>query len=113
MEFLWVFLKALPLGWHGPPNKRRDTKAAEGAKRLVCPANSFIQGGLRLRLRVCPAKPHDGEAFVRLSPVNLAVLVVEARASITALVDNALGVLRTAFRKVDGVIVNRQRSNFL
>lgn len=46
---------------------------------------------------------------MRLSPVNLAVLVVEARASITALVDNALGVLRTAFRKVDGVIVNRRR----
>ena len=49
---------------------------------------------------------------MRLSLVNLTVLVVEARASTIALVDNALGVLRTAFRKVDGVIVNRQRSNF-
>lgn len=49
------------------------------------------------------------EAFVRLSHANLIVLVVEARASTIPVVDNALGVLRTAFRKVDGVIVNRRR----
>lgn len=49
------------------------------------------------------------EAFVRLSQANLIVLVVEARASTIPVVDNALGVLRTAFRKVDGVIVNRRR----
>lgn len=49
------------------------------------------------------------EAFVRLSQANLIVLVVEARASTVPVVDNALGVLRTAFRKVDGVIVNRRR----
>jgi hypothetical protein len=49
------------------------------------------------------------DAFVRLSQANLIVLVVEARASTVPVVDNALGVLRTAFRKVDGVIVNRRR----
>jgi flagellar motor protein MotB len=49
------------------------------------------------------------DAFVRLSQANLSVLVVEARASTVPVVDNALGVLRTAFRKVDGVIVNRRR----
>jgi polysaccharide biosynthesis protein PslE len=49
------------------------------------------------------------DAFVRLSQADLIVLVVEARASTVPVVDNALGVLRTAFRKVDGVIVNRRR----
>jgi uncharacterized protein involved in exopolysaccharide biosynthesis len=49
------------------------------------------------------------EAFVRLSQADLIVLVVEARVSTVPVVDNALGVLRTAFRKVDGVIVNRRR----
>lgn len=50
---------------------------------------------------------------MRLSPVNLTIQVVDARTSTVALVDNALGVLRTAFRKVDGVIVNRRRFGLL
>ncbi|HIV70487.1 MAG TPA: hypothetical protein H9903_06135 [Candidatus Aquabacterium excrementipullorum] len=49
------------------------------------------------------------EAFVRLSRADLIVLVVEARASTVPVVENALGVLRTAFHKVDGVIINRRR----
>ncbi len=49
------------------------------------------------------------EAFVRLSRADLIVLVVEARASLVPVVDNALGVLRTAFRKVDGIVLNRRR----
>lgn len=52
---------------------------------------------------------HRREAFVHLSQADLIVLVVEARASTVPVVDNALGVLRTAFRKVDGVILNRRR----
>jgi len=49
------------------------------------------------------------EAFVRLGQAHLIVLVVEARASTVPVVDNALGVLRTAFSKVDGVILNRRQ----
>jgi uncharacterized protein involved in exopolysaccharide biosynthesis len=49
------------------------------------------------------------QAFVRLSQADLIVLVVQARASLVPVVDNALGVLRTAFRKVDGVVLNRRR----
>lgn len=48
-------------------------------------------------------------AFVRLRHADLIVLVVEARASLVPVVDNALGMLRTAFHKVDGVILNRRR----
>jgi len=55
----------------------------------------------------------DHEAFVRLSQANLIILVVQAGVSTIAVVDNALGVLCTAFRNVDGVIVNRQRPQVL
>ncbi len=50
---------------------------------------------------------------MRLSPVNLTIQVVDARTCTIALVDNALGVLHTAFRKVDGVFVNRRRFGLL
>jgi polysaccharide biosynthesis protein PslE len=49
------------------------------------------------------------QAFVRLSQADLIVLVVEARATTIPVLDNALGVLRTAFHRVDGVILNRRR----
>ncbi len=49
------------------------------------------------------------QAFVRLSQADLIVLVVEARATTIPVLDNALGVLRTAFQRVDGVILNRRR----
>ncbi len=49
------------------------------------------------------------EAFVSLSRADVIVLVVEARASSVPVVENALGILRTAYQKVDGVIVNRRR----
>ena len=52
---------------------------------------------------------NNREVFVRLGQADLIVLVVEARASTVPVVDNALGILRTAYSKVDGVIVNRRR----
>jgi Mrp family chromosome partitioning ATPase len=51
----------------------------------------------------------NSEVFVCLSQADLIVLVVEARASTVPVVDNALAILRTAYSKVDGVIVNRRR----
>ena len=79
--------------------------------------------GETLRVHYVDEGPRDGEvvlleasglhsnreAFVRLSQAHLIVLVVEARASTVPVVENALGVSRTAFRKVDGVILNRRR----
>ena len=55
------------------------------------------------------ALPSNREAFVSLGLADVIVLVVEARASSVPVVDNALGILRTAYQKVDGVIVNRRR----
>lgn len=52
---------------------------------------------------------NNREAFVKLSRADIIVLVVEARASTVPVVDNALGMLRTAFNKVDGIIINRRR----
>jgi uncharacterized protein involved in exopolysaccharide biosynthesis len=52
---------------------------------------------------------NNREAFVELSHANLIVLVVEACASTVPVVENALGVLRTAFNQVDGIIINRRR----
>jgi hypothetical protein len=49
------------------------------------------------------------EVFVRLGQADLIVLIVEARASTVPVAENALGILRTAYSKVDGVIVNRRR----
>jgi uncharacterized protein involved in exopolysaccharide biosynthesis len=49
------------------------------------------------------------EVFVRLGQADLIVLIIEARASSVPVVENALGILRTAYSKVDGVIVNRRR----
>lgn len=79
--------------------------------------------GLSVRLNAEHGKAQPGEivlleaagllsnrdAFVRLSRADVIVLVVEARASTVPVVENALGVLRTAFHKVDGVIINRRR----
>ncbi|MEY4767183.1 MAG: hypothetical protein RI907_3856 [Pseudomonadota bacterium] len=52
---------------------------------------------------------HNRDAFVRLAQADLIVLVVEARATTVPVLDNALGVLRTAFHRVDGVVLNRRR----
>lgn len=49
------------------------------------------------------------EAFVSLRRADLVVLVVEAQQSNIPTVGHAIGVLNTAFTKVDGVIINRRR----
>jgi len=51
----------------------------------------------------------NSEVFGCLRQADLIVLVVEARASTVHGVDNALAILRTAYGKVHGVIVNRRR----
>ena len=49
------------------------------------------------------------QAFVQLRRADLIALVVEAQKSTVPTVEHALGVLSTAFGKVDGVIINRRR----
>jgi uncharacterized protein involved in exopolysaccharide biosynthesis len=48
-------------------------------------------------------------AFVALHRADMIVMVIEARQSTIPVVSNALGILTSAFKKVDGVIVNRRR----
>lgn len=101
-----------------------SARSGEGVSFLSERLQTLLQAqGLAVRVNAQPAVAAPGEvvlleasglhsnrdAFVRLSQAHLIVLVVEARASTVPVVENALGVLRTAFRKVDGVILNRRR----
>ena len=101
-----------------------SARAGEGVSFLIERLQTLLEAqGLKVRVNAQPAVAAPGEvvlleaaglhsnrdAFVRLSQAHQIVLVVEARASTVPVVDNALGVLRTAFRKVDGVILNRRR----
>lgn len=104
-----------------------SSRPKEGVSFIAQRLRTLLQAqGLRVRLNVAEGEPDraqpgevllleaagllsNREAFVRLSRSDLIVLVVEARASTVPVVENALGVLRTAFHKVDGVIINRRR----
>ncbi len=101
-----------------------SSRAGEGVTFIVQRLSQVLKAqGLNVRTDPAsgPAQPGEvllldasnllsnRDAFLRLGKADLIVLVVEARASLVPVVDNALGVLRTAFRKVDGVILNRRR----
>ncbi|HBX57831.1 GumC family protein [Pseudomonas sp. UBA2684] len=49
------------------------------------------------------------DAFVTLRHADMIVMVIEARQSTIPVVSSALNILTTAFKKVDGIIVNRRR----
>ncbi|WP_293933359.1 exopolysaccharide transport family protein [Iodobacter sp.] len=49
------------------------------------------------------------DAFIRLKQADLILMVIEARQSTVPMVENTLSILNTAFKKVDGVIINRRR----
>jgi uncharacterized protein involved in exopolysaccharide biosynthesis len=49
------------------------------------------------------------EAFLILRRANLIALVIEARTSTVPMIENALSLLLAAFKKVDGIILNRRR----
>ena len=59
--------------------------------------------GVRVYLRT------DQDAFVTLRHADMIVMVIEARQSTIPVVSSALNILTTAFKKVDGIIVNRRR----
>lgn len=101
-----------------------SARKGEGVSFLTGQLKALLEAqGLAVRVNAQPAQAAPGEvvlleasglhsnrdAFVRLSQAHQIVLVVEARASTVPVVENALGVLRTAFHKVDGVILNRRR----
>ncbi|MGY2222662.1 GumC family protein [Pseudomonas gingeri] len=49
------------------------------------------------------------EAFVILRQANLIALIVEAETTTVPILENALSTLNTAFKRVDGIILNRRR----
>ncbi len=51
------------------------------------------------------------QAFVHLRDADLIVLVVRAETSTVPMLQNALATLTTAFKRVDGIILNRRRFN--
>lgn len=56
-----------------------------------------------------PAIQSNAEAFVPLRKADHIVLVIEAGTSTVPAIENALSLLRTAFGKVDGIVLNRRR----
>jgi uncharacterized protein involved in exopolysaccharide biosynthesis len=103
-----------------------SSRPREGVSFIASHLRKVLEAqGLAVRVNPDPAeaKAHPGEvvlleasnllsnrqAFLRLTHADQIVLVVEAGVSVVPVVENALGVLRTAFRKVDGVILNRRR----
>jgi len=49
------------------------------------------------------------EAFVTLREADLIALIVEAETTTVPVLQNALSILTTAFKRVDGIIINRRR----
>jgi len=81
---------------------------AQGLTVHLNPPDGAAQPG-ELVIREAAGLLSNREVFVRLGQADLIVLIIEARASTVPMVDNALAILRTAYSKVDGVIVNRRR----
>ncbi|MGC4059761.1 MAG: hypothetical protein QM749_02420 [Aquabacterium sp.] len=109
---------------HGLVLGLASSRAGEGVSFLIKRLEQLLTAqGLAVRVDPQEVQARPGEvilidasnllsnrqAFLRLGQADLIVLVIEARASLVPVVDNALGVLRTAFHKVDGVILNRRR----
>lgn len=49
------------------------------------------------------------EAFVSLREADLIALIIEAETTTVPILQNALSILNTAFKRVDGIILNRRR----
>ncbi|MGC5701054.1 lipopolysaccharide biosynthesis protein [Pseudomonas sp. NFXW11] len=49
------------------------------------------------------------EAFVSLREADLIALIIEAETTTVPVLQNALSILNTAFKRVDGIIINRRR----
>ncbi|RZI82291.1 MAG: lipopolysaccharide biosynthesis protein [Rubrivivax sp.] len=81
---------------------------AQGMAVRLNPPDGPAPAG-ELFIREAAGLLNNREVFVRLGQADLIALVIEARASTVPVVDNALSILRTAYRQVDGVIVNRRR----
>ncbi|KIH85886.1 LPS biosynthesis protein [Pseudomonas batumici] len=85
-------------------------------------ANLLRERGHRVRIDATgPAHPGEilllnagaffsnQEAFVTLRQADLIALIVEAEATTVPILENALSTLNTAFKRVDGIILNRRR----
>jgi uncharacterized protein involved in exopolysaccharide biosynthesis len=80
----------------------------QGITAMVNPSDGAAPPG-QVYIREGAGLLSNPAVFASLHQADLIVLVVEARASTVHGVDNALGILRTAYGQVHGVIVNRHR----
>lgn len=58
---------------------------------------------------LAPALASNHAAFVRLKQADVILLVIEAGKTRIPMVENAVGIVQTAFGKVDGLVLNRRR----
>lgn len=82
------------LSERGIPNRLADDECACPGEIVLIDASALLS---------------NQAAFVRLKQADLILLVVEARQSTVPVVENTLSILNTAFKKVDGIIINRRQ----
>ncbi|MFC7419267.1 exopolysaccharide transport family protein [Iodobacter arcticus] len=82
------------LNERGIPNRMADDECAHPGEVVLIDASALLS---------------NQAAFVRLKQADLILLVVEARQSTVPMVENTLSILNTAFKKVDGIIINRRQ----
>ena len=70
---------------------------------------SAVLSGAEVALLDASSLLSNQDAFVTLRHADMIVMVIEARQSTIPVVSSALNILTTAFKKVDGIIVNRRR----
>jgi hypothetical protein len=93
VSFVVEHLRSL-LEAHGHTVREGDEKPAQaGEVQLIDASNFFARQ----------------QAFVHLRDADLIVLVVRAETSTVPMLQNALATLTTAFKRVDGIILNRRR----
>lgn len=99
-----------------------SARRGEGVSFIIDKLRRLLEErGHKVRVGGAPAQPGEvvlldasallsnPEAFVSLRRADLVALVVEAQQSNIPTVAHAIGVLNTAFNKIDGVIINRRR----
>ncbi|AZN35633.1 exopolysaccharide transport family protein [Iodobacter ciconiae] len=82
------------LNERGIPNRLADGECARPGEVVLGDASALLS---------------NQEAFVRLKQADLILLVIEAGQSTVPMVENTLSILNTAFKKVDGIIINRRQ----
>ena len=80
----------------------------ESGHRVLLDTQRKPQAG-EIALLNASALLNNRQAFITLREADQIALVIEARTATVPLVDHMIGVLNTAFGKVDGIILNRRQ----